>query len=164
MDQGIALIRDGLDLWEQTGAQLFLTYLLSLLADAYRRAGRLADALEVINSALRQSARTEEKFWEAELQRLRAEVLIAEQPLEKESAETVFRLAMESARTRGQRSIELRAATNLAQLWHSRHRTDQARAILEPIYSWFTEGFDTNDLKVAHDTLVALKLELDGAA
>jgi class 3 adenylate cyclase/predicted ATPase/ABC-type lipoprotein export system ATPase subunit len=155
-DRGIELMRPGLDLWEKTGAELFKTYLLYLLADGCHRAHRLADAGAALDLAFRQCQATEEWFWEAELYRLRGELFLTSEPTDTEAAETNFRLALERAKARSQRLIELRAATHLARLRQSQGRINEARSLLEPIYSWFTEGFDTNELMAARRILATL--------
>jgi class 3 adenylate cyclase/predicted ATPase len=160
-DQGISLMRQGLELWAQTGAELRKTYLLSMLADGYIRAGRTADALETIETALGQAERTEERFWESELHRQHGEVLLLQQG--EDAAQACFMHAFESARGRSQRSLELRAATSQARLWQSQGQIEKARAVLEPIYSWFTEGFDSHDLMAARSVLASFDTAVEGA-
>ena len=152
-DQGINFMRQGLDLWAKTGAELRKTYFLSLLADACMRTGQLTDALEVIDMALDQVARSEERFWEAELHRQHGETLLLQKKPDAAGAQASFMRALEVARAQNQRSLELRAATNLARLWQSQGCAGKARAVLEPVHSWFTEGFDTHDLLIARMAL-----------
>jgi predicted ATPase len=155
-DQGIELMHEGLDLWEKTGAVLFKSYLLYLLADGCRRAHRLTDAFETIEAAFRQCEATEERFWEAELYRLRGELFLTSEPMNIEAAEANFKFALERAGGRGQRLVELRTVIHLARLRQSQSRINEARSILEPHYAWFTEGFDTDELIDARRLLSAL--------
>jgi class 3 adenylate cyclase/predicted ATPase len=163
-DQGINFMRQGLDLWAKTGAELRKTYFLSLLADACIRAGQLTDALEVIDTALDQVTRSEEHFWEAELHRQRGETLLLLRKPDAAGAQASFMHALEVARTQKQRSLELRAATDLARLWQIQGRTGKARALLEPVYSWFTEGLDTHDLVTARTALEAFDMAIPRAS
>ena len=153
LDGGIDLMRQGLALWGRTGAELLTTQLMSQLADGCLRAGRVAQAHETIGAAIAQAERTDERIFEAELHRLRGEALLLGDPLDVAGPEASFRLALETARRRDQRSIELRAATSLARLWQAQGQNEKARAVLEPVYSWFTEGFATKDLMTAGEVL-----------
>ena len=94
-------------------------------------------------------AETEEHFYEAELHRLRAELLLMRADPDREGAERYFHKAIEIARRQSAKSWELRTTTSLARLLRDTNRRDEARALLAEIYNWFTEGFDTADLKDA---------------
>ena len=100
--------------------------------------------------------RTEEGLWEAEIHRLRGEVRLAQREDNSNQVEPCFRRAIDIAQQRGMRSLELRAATSLAQLWQSQGECDKAFALLAPIYNSLTEGFDTPDLKEAKAMLEQL--------
>jgi predicted ATPase len=93
--------------------------------------------------------RLEERWFEAELQRLKGEALLAFSPDHLAEAEACYRQALDVARSQSARLWELRAATSLARLWRDRGKRAEARDLLAPVYGWFTEGFDTADLKGA---------------
>ncbi len=136
-----------------TGQQSGSPVLLWALARIHQEVGREADALGAIETALATSARLKQPFFDAELLRLEGELLLSKDEAE---AESLFRHAIEVARGQEARSFELRAATNLARLWQKQGKKDEARALLAPIYGWFTEGFDTLDLKDAKALLEEL--------
>ncbi len=89
------------------------------------------------------------RYWEAEVHRLKGELLLASPDGRRSEAESCFHKAIEVARGQSARSLELRAATSLARLWRGQGKISEAREMLEPVYDWFTEGFDTVDLKEA---------------
>jgi predicted ATPase len=131
-------------------------YGLALLAKASAQVGQhevglalLAEALAVLND-------TGERRWEAELHRLKGELLLACAAGHDAEAETCFRQALDIARRQQARSWELRAAMSLARLWQRQGKRTEAHALLAPIYGWFTEGFDTADLQEARALLEAL--------
>jgi class 3 adenylate cyclase/predicted ATPase len=152
-EDGIAEIRRGLADYRATGAELFSPYFLFLLADAHRRADQAATGLSLVAEALGGVERTGVRWIEAELHRLRGELLLALAEPEQAEAEACFNRALDVARKQGARMWELRAATSLARLWHETGRTGNARELLAPVYDWFTEGFDTADLKEARALL-----------
>jgi tetratricopeptide (TPR) repeat protein len=116
-----------------------------LLAEAYQALGRMEDALAELEAAL--GSRSEARTFDAELYRVQGQVFFQrDQPKE---AERSFRRALEVSREQQARALELRAATSLARLLRDQGRRDEARALLQPVYDWFTEGFDTADLKDA---------------
>jgi class 3 adenylate cyclase/predicted ATPase len=145
--EGIAQIRTGLTDWNATGARLTETQWLGFIAEAHLQAGELDDALTVLDRAAETAAATGECHWQAELYRLRGLVL-AETGKDAEAASWLQR-AIDTARSQQARSLELRAATNLAGLWAEQGRRTEAHDLLAPVYGWFTEGFDTADLKDA---------------
>jgi class 3 adenylate cyclase/predicted ATPase len=162
--EGIALIQEGLTLWRQMGVELGQPLLLSHLAEAYGRAGRADDGLRVIAEALEVAHRTSERYYEAELVRLKGDLLLrslAGQPGDGDDsprsrqAEECFAQARELAVKRQARSLELRAASSLARLWRQRDKGADARRLLTEVYAWFTEGFDTPDLREAKSLLDA---------
>jgi predicted ATPase len=95
-------------------------------------------------------------FFDAEIQRLRAEILRDMEGDAVEDAEALFGQSLEIARRQEAKAFELRAATSLARLWQRQGKHDQSRALLAPLYAWFTEGFDTRDLKDAQALLAEL--------
>jgi predicted ATPase len=132
-----------------TGAEIWRTYNLAQLAEACGEAGRIDEGLEVIAEALDVVREKGERWWEAEILRHRGELLLKRNPTGLGEAETSFERAIEIARKQGAKSLELRTTTSLARLLASQGRRDEARAILSETYNWFTEGFDTADLKDA---------------
>jgi predicted ATPase len=170
--EGTAEMHRGLAAHEATGALLIRPYWLSLLARTHGRSGRAGDGLRVLDEA---SAMTHDQHvWEAELHRLTGELLLvrpgggddagttpAEAPAAPQAgqpaaeAEVCFRHALGVARGQQARSLELRAGTSLARLWESQGKRAEARDLLAPIYGWFTEGFDTPDLREARGLLDA---------
>jgi predicted ATPase/class 3 adenylate cyclase len=138
---------------DATGTRNNLTFHLALLAEVHGRLGQTATGLSVIDKALAQVGATDERWWEAEIHRVRGELLLsltAENALE---AEACFERAIGIARRQSAKSLELRGATSLARLWQDKGRSDEASALLAPIYGWFTEGFNTADLKDAKELL-----------
>ena len=120
----------------------------SLLAQACASLGRIDEPLTVIDETF-PFAESEEHYYEAELHRLRGELLLMRTEPDREGAEQCFRKAIEIARRQNAKSWELRATTSLARLLRDTNRRDEARQMLAGIYNWFTEGFDTADLKEA---------------
>jgi len=102
-----------------------------------------------LDGGLSLSVDTGQHYWDAELQRLKGEVLLEEGDASEQEAERLFRLAVDLAQNQAARALELRAATSLARLWQRQENRGEARSLLEPIYGWFSEGFDTRDLKDA---------------
>ncbi|MDX1415665.1 MAG: AAA family ATPase [Candidatus Promineifilaceae bacterium] len=153
-DEGIAQIHEGLGIWRLTGAQLVTPYFLYLLADAYALSGELEQALAALVEAVEQVERTGERWWEAEIYRLRAQVLLRMN--EAEQAEEVLEHALSLARRQEARSHELRTGMSLAELW--RDKGDKARAyqLLAPLFEGFEEGMATGDLVKARSLLSSL--------
>jgi predicted ATPase len=146
---GIAHIRNGLAAAEATGARITTPSFLSLLSEALALAGKIEEGLAALDGALATAAVSGERAWDAEIHRLRGE-LIARLPYpDPAKTEESFRTALTIAREQGTRGYELRAATSLFRLWREQGRRGEARDLLAPLYGWFTEGFDTADLKDA---------------
>jgi predicted ATPase len=122
-------------------------YYLGLLAEAHTRINRTTEALNLMREALELAERTDERWYEAELYRLRGEVLLAEG--DADGAEPWISRALTKAQVQSAKLWELRAARSLARLRSEQGRRTQAREIFAPIYDWFTEGFETIDLKEA---------------
>ena len=139
-----------------TGAQSGRTLILTLLADVHLRRGTWEEGLSAVDEALTIIANTGERLCEAELHRLRGELLLARSPDDPTAAESCFHEAIEIARQQSARSWELRAATSLARLCQSQGRREQARTVLGPVLAWFREGRDTRDLREAQALLDAL--------
>jgi predicted ATPase len=150
---GIARIRDGLAAAEATGARVATPFYLALLAEALALAGKIEEGLAVLDDALAKVAVSGEKGWGAEIHRLRGELTARLPRPAQAKAEDSFRTALAIAHEQGTRGYELRAATSLARLWREQGRRGEARDLLAPVYAWFTEGFDTADLKEARRLL-----------
>ncbi len=155
----LARLREAIDALTATGARLRQPYYLSLLARASWRAGHLDAAMSAVEAAFEESLRNNERWWDAELHRLRGELLHA-QGADIEDVENAFERALEIARAQQAKSLELRAATSLATVRLAYGRPADARQCLVPVYEWFTEGFDTPDLRAAHDLIGRLSFPL----
>jgi len=131
-------------------------YYLALLAEASAQVGQTAEGLEALAEALATLARSRERWWEAELYRLRGELLLQHAVAQPGEAETCFQQALVVARRQQARSLELRAAMSLARLWQQHGKRAEAHELLAAVYGWFTEGFDTADLQEARILLEEL--------
>ena len=147
--EGIAQIHQGIVAHRATGAEVELPYFLSLLAEAYGKVGKAEEGLNVLVEALALVDKNGVRFWEAEQHRLKGELLLIQQGQKVGEAEECFRHALDIARRQLARSLELRAAMSLTRLWQQQGKRNEARQMLSDIYGWFTEGFDTADLKKA---------------
>jgi len=154
IQEGMAQMREGIAAFHTVGARTLLSGVLGSLAVAQAKAGQPQEGLTTLAEALALVAETEEHHWEAELYRLRADLLLMQG--DKAGAESSLHKAIEIARRQQARSWELRATTSLARLWREQGRSDEAREMLAEIYGWFTEGFDTADLVEARMLLEAL--------
>jgi tetratricopeptide (TPR) repeat protein len=152
--EGIAAIRAGIERFSASGQRLQLELYLGLLADAYSRAGDVAEALRVLTEA--EGAVPGEEVWRADTLRRRAE-LLARAGAEPAQVEATFRDALTVARRQGSRAYELRSATAYALFLHAHGRTAEARTLLAPVYGCFTEGFETHDLIEAKALLDELR-------
>ena len=191
-EEGIAMIREGIDAWKETRGELLMPLFLALLAQAYQRAKQYSLALQTLDAALRVSTRTGERTYAAELARQKGELclILAEQTVgvgnviqemdlvysktkspnayDKEDtrltvaqAESYFQEALVIARQQDAKSWELRAALSLSELWHTQNRGEDAYNLLKPIYTWFSEGLDTNDLVRAKNLMEKLQVTSD---
>jgi class 3 adenylate cyclase/predicted ATPase len=129
----------------------------SWLADIHAKAGENAHALAIVEQALTNINDATGRSWEAELHRQIAQFHLTLSPSRVSKAETHLKKSIEVARSQSAKSLELRAATSLAELWRTQERLDEARTLLEPICSWFREGAETTDLKFARDVQSALQ-------
>jgi predicted ATPase len=146
---GTARIRDGIAAAEATGSRIAIPFHLAPLAEALALAGKIEEALAALDDALAQAAVSGARAWDAEIHRLHGELTARLPYPDPAKAEESFRTALAIAREQGTRGYELRAATSLARLWREQGRQTEARDLLAPLYGWFTEGFDTADLKDA---------------
>jgi DNA-binding SARP family transcriptional activator len=138
-------LRDAIHAFTDSGARLRLPYYFSLLARAYASAGQPEEGLEAIEQGLSESLHNDERWWDAELHRLRGKLIWA-LSAERDAVESAFRRAIEIAQSQQAKSLELRAATSLARLWQANGKSAAAKKLLAPLYAWFSEGFDTPDL------------------
>ena len=153
-EDGIAHIHQGLAAYQATGAAVGRPQQLALLSELHGQVGQTEEGLTILTEALAEADKNGERFYEAELYRLRGELRLLLRAQEK--AEEDFRQAVTLARRQHAKSWELRAATSLARLWQLQGKQANAQALLAPVYAWFTEGFDTADLQDAKALLVAL--------
>ena len=163
--------------WRATGAELVRPYYLALLAEAYGRVEQTEEGLTALSEALTLVNKTEERWYEAELYRLKGELTLQSgkstsqkgksqksevtdpRPLipdPQAEAEACFHKAIEIARKQQAKSLELRATMSLARLWQQQGKRAEAHTLLSEIYNWFTEGFDTKDLQEAKALLEEL--------
>jgi predicted ATPase/DNA-binding winged helix-turn-helix (wHTH) protein len=181
-EEGVARIHQGLALYRAIGGELIQSYFLALLAETYGDIGQTEEGLAVLTEALVGVHSTGEHFWEAELYRLKGELLLAQevkgqkskgksqrakipntqlltpstQAKVEQDAEEYFHKAIEVTQHQQAKSLELRATMSLARLWQRQGKKDEARKMLADIYGWFTEGFDTKDLQEAKALLQEL--------
>jgi predicted ATPase len=146
--EGVAMIQEGLKDYRALGGVLTMPYLLSLLAEAQLRTDQTEAALHQLNDALAIARDGDEHWWMSELLRRRGEMLAASSG-QLEEAEACMKEAITTAVSQQAKSLELRAATSLARLWQGQGKGKEAHGLLAQIYDWFTEGFDTKDLKEA---------------
>jgi DNA-binding winged helix-turn-helix (wHTH) protein/predicted ATPase len=149
-------LRRGLAEFDATGTEILRPHHLGLLAETLQVAGQVKEALAVVDEALTGAERTGEHYYDAELYRLKGELLLVESAGMSTKAEECFLRSMKIAQLQKARSLELRAATSLARLYQQRDRLEEGRVLLTRIYSTFTEGFDTTDLREAKALLSSL--------
>jgi adenylate cyclase len=149
LTDGIAKLSEGIAAVESIRTLISKSLFLGALADGYRKAGDAKRALELLDEGVDWANRTGERFYECELHRLRGEVYLMGNDPNAPAADNCFRTAIELARVQSAKSWELRATAGLAQLLTKQGKRDEARTMLAEIYNWFTEGFDTADLKDA---------------
>ena len=154
VDEATARIREGVTNWTRLGRTHLLPYGLAFLAEGLARRGDRAAALAALREGLETAGATGEHMWDAELHRLTGAVLLAENKLDEGQAS--LQQAIRIAQAQQAKSLELRAAMSLAQLWREHGRRAEAGDLLAPVYAWFTEGFDTADLKEAKALLAEL--------
>jgi predicted ATPase len=135
--------------YRATGATLFMPFVLSFNARAYADIGQFDDAWRAIGDALAAVQATKETWFEAELHRIGGEIALKSPERDTAKAQAQFERALAVARQQQAKSWELRAAMSMARLWRDQGKRDEARELLAPVYGWFTEGFDTLDLKEA---------------
>jgi predicted ATPase len=154
--EGIAQIRQGFAGFRATGAGLTWPWWLATLAEAYGKVGQLDEGLRALEEALAAVQHNDEHLYEAEVYRLKGELLLQEGPAHQEEAEEHFQQALTVARRQQAKSWELRTAMSLSRLWQRQGKQEAARELLAGVYGWFTEGFETADLREARALLTAL--------
>jgi predicted ATPase len=156
-EKGASRLHAGLQAYRTPGGKVHGPHWLALLAEACLAAGRIEEGLSAVREALAETEETEARYYEAELNRLKGELLLASKEPDESAAQALFLKAIEIARAQQAKSWELRAAESLARLLAHQGRCEEARAVLAPVYGWFTEGFDTADLKEAKGLLNELR-------
>ncbi len=154
---GIDQIRQGITAVQATGTNLTHPFMVALLAQAHRIAGKLDDGLRLLTDVLSSAPQTEERWYEAELYRLQGEFTLDRDASALAEAEACFEQALIIARQQRAKSWELRTTLSLSRLWRSQGRRDEARQCLASVLETFTEGFDTTDLREAQAWLDALQ-------
>jgi class 3 adenylate cyclase/predicted ATPase len=163
LEQGVAEIHRSLAMWQATGTESHRAHFLAWLAEACAKMGRIDEGLGLLAEALALVDKTGERHYEAEMRRLRGELLLLQGDVPSLSrgneaeAEANFRAAIEVARRQSARSLELRATASLSRLLQQQGKREEARQMLSEIYAWFTEGFDTVDLQEAKALLDELQ-------
>ena len=152
----IQLIAPGLAAFRSTGSTFVVPSFLSNLARACAELGQFDDAWRCIDEAMTAVETTKEKWCEADIHRIAGEIALMSPEPDAAKAEACFERALAVARSQQAKSWELRAAMSMARLWRDQGKRDEARDLLAPVYGWFTEGFDTLDLKEAKALLDAL--------
>jgi predicted ATPase len=145
----VEMITSGMAAWRSTGATTWIPSFLPYLARAYADLGKLGDAWRCIGEAMTAIETTGERWFEAEVNRVAGEIALKSPEQDNAKAQAYFERALAVARKQQAKSWELRAAMSMARLWRDQGKRDDARDLLAPIYGWFTEGFDTLDLKEA---------------
>ena len=171
-EEGLAQMRQGLVAYQATGAESARPLYLAMLTEAYRKVGQPEEGLSVLAEAVATAYKTGERFYEAELYRLKGELTLQQFKVQgstfnvdnpqsafhnpQSEAEEYFHKAIEIARRQSAKSLELRAVMSLSRLWQRQDKKEEARKLLAEIYGWFTEGFDTADLQEARALLAEI--------
>jgi predicted ATPase len=155
-EAGMAQVRQGITALQATGQALNIPYLRTLLADVSAHLGHTADGLQALAEAYTLVEQQEERWWEAEVCRLRGVLLLRQTGTPQAEAEAWLQRALDVTRRQEAKSLELRAAMSLGRLWQQQGKWTEAHELLAPIYGWFTEGFDTADLQEAKALLEEL--------
>ena len=155
-EEGLVQVREGIAIWRASGAVLSVPYFGTALAEASAHLGYTEEGLQALTEAHTLMEQHEERWWEAEIYRLRGVLLLRQTGTPQAEAEACFQRALDVARRQQAKSLELRAAMSLARLWQQQGKRQAAYELLAPIYGWFTEGFDTADLQEAQALLEEL--------
>jgi predicted ATPase len=149
--EGMALLRDGIAAYRASGQEAWMPHYIALLAKACEIAGQIEEASAALDDAMQTVERTGERWFEAELHRQKGQLMLRQG--RSEAAEELYGKALSIAREQEAKLWELRATASLARLRRDQGRSAEARDLLAPVYDWFTEGFDTPDLKEAKTLL-----------
>jgi predicted ATPase len=149
VSDAVHVITSGINARRSTAATALEPFCLSYLAGAHAELDNFDDALSCIREAMTKVETTKESWFEAEIKRMAGEIALLLPDPDTTKAEEYFEHALAVARQQQAKSWELRAATSMARLWRDQGKRQQARELLAPIYGWFSEGFDTLDLKEA---------------
>jgi predicted ATPase len=152
-EEGVAQVRQGITAYRATGAALLVPYYYTLLADVSTYLGHTENGLQALAEAHTLMEQHEERWWEAEVYRLRGVLLLRQPGTQQAEAAAWLQRALDVARRQQAKSLELRAAMSLARVWQRQGKRIEAYELLAPIYNWFTEGFDTADLQEAKTLL-----------
>ena len=139
-EAGIAQVRQGIAAWRATGAALDVPYLCTVLAEVCDHLGHPADGLQALAEAHTLVEQHEERYWEAEVSRLRGVLLLRQPGTPQAEAEAWLRRALDVARRQEAKALELRAAMSLSRLWQQQGKRQEAHDLLAKVYGWFTEG------------------------
>jgi predicted ATPase len=145
----VQTITSGITARRSTGATVGMPSILSILARAYGELGQFDDAWRCIGEATTSVETSKATIWEAQVYRTAGEISLMSPEPDTAKAEEYLERALSVARAQQAKSLELRASMSLARLWRDQGKVQQARELLAPVYGWFTEGFDTRDLKEA---------------
>ena len=145
----VQTMTSGITAYRSRGSTAWVPWYLSYLARAYAELGQLEEARRTISDAMTAVETTKERWCEADIQRTAGEIALMRPEPDAAKAEAYFERALAVARQQQAKSWELRAAISMARLWRDQAKRDEARELLAPVYGWFTEGFDTRDLKEA---------------
>ena len=155
-EEEIKRMRQSLSSWKATGAEIYLPCFFALLVETCRKIGQIEDGLSALDEALAVVDKNEDRIYEAELYRLKGELLLELEGENKSERERCFLKSIKIARKQKAKSLELRAVTSFSRLLQKQGKKEEARQMLSEIYGWFTEGFDTKDLKEAKELLEGL--------
>jgi class 3 adenylate cyclase/predicted ATPase len=155
-EEGMAQIRQGIAAWQAAGAAIAVPFFYTMLAEVADHLGHTEDGIRTLAEAYTLVEQHEERLWEAEVYRLRGVLLLRQPGTPQAEAETWLQRALDVAHRQEAKALELRAAMSLARLWQQQGKRPEAHQLLAGIYGWFTEGFDTPDLKEAKTLLAEL--------
>jgi predicted ATPase len=155
--EAVRMITSGLAAWRSTGTTVWTPAYLSYLARACAELGEFDNASRCIGEAMTALQATMESWYEADISRIAGEIALLSPDPDTAKAEAYFERALAIAREQQAKSWELRAAMSMARLWRDQGKCDAARELFAPVYGWFTEGFDTLDLKDAKALLDELR-------
>jgi predicted ATPase len=156
VSDAVQTITSGVTAMRSTGTTMWMPLWLSYLARAHAKLGQFDDAWRCIDEAIAAVETTNERWFEVEVHRTRGEIALLSPDPDQAKAEQYFERALMIARKQQAKSWELRGAMSMARFWDDQGKRDEARDLLAPVCGWFTEGFDTRDLKEAKALLDAL--------